>query len=136
MTEMMTTLSLQIVGVVEPIIQHADWFFPGGGLRFLTLCCWLESTVSKKNNMKQIKSQYIKMTEAKGLTHKLKLQEAWMEMSPLVTFRALAFVRWLWGWCWVRLAPPEGQCARSVRSVGVGREFGLELGLGEFGLRL
>lgn len=32
MTEMMTTLSLQIVGVVEPIIQHADWFFPGGGL--------------------------------------------------------------------------------------------------------
>ncbi|XP_075889196.1 rho GTPase-activating protein 44 isoform X4 [Nelusetta ayraudi] len=29
MTEMMTTLSLQIVGVVEPIIQHADWFFPG-----------------------------------------------------------------------------------------------------------
>lgn len=35
MTEMMTTLSLQIVGVVEPIIQHADWFFPGGGLRCL-----------------------------------------------------------------------------------------------------
>ncbi|XP_061893196.1 rho GTPase-activating protein 44 isoform X4 [Entelurus aequoreus] len=29
MTEMMTTLSLQIVGIVEPIIQHADWFFPG-----------------------------------------------------------------------------------------------------------
>ncbi|XP_029946523.1 rho GTPase-activating protein 44 isoform X4 [Salarias fasciatus] len=29
MTEMMTTLSLQIVGVIEPIIQHADWFFPG-----------------------------------------------------------------------------------------------------------
>ncbi|XP_077939820.1 rho GTPase-activating protein 44 isoform X8 [Gasterosteus aculeatus] len=31
MTEMMTTLSLQIVGIIEPIIQHADWFFPGGG---------------------------------------------------------------------------------------------------------
>ncbi|XP_052408450.1 rho GTPase-activating protein 44 isoform X6 [Carassius gibelio] len=29
MTEMMTTMSLQIVGIVEPIIQHADWFFPG-----------------------------------------------------------------------------------------------------------
>ncbi|XP_061740887.1 rho GTPase-activating protein 44 isoform X1 [Nerophis ophidion] len=29
MTEMMTTLSLQIVSIVEPIIQHADWFFPG-----------------------------------------------------------------------------------------------------------
>ncbi|XP_012863675.2 rho GTPase-activating protein 44 [Echinops telfairi] len=28
-TEMMTTVSLQIVGVVEPIIQHADWLFPG-----------------------------------------------------------------------------------------------------------
>ncbi|XP_065754139.1 rho GTPase-activating protein 44 [Phocoena phocoena] len=28
-TEMMTTVSLQIVGVIEPIIQHADWFFPG-----------------------------------------------------------------------------------------------------------
>ncbi|XP_077590399.1 rho GTPase-activating protein 44 isoform X6 [Stigmatopora nigra] len=28
-TEMMTTLSLQIVGIIEPIIQHADWFFPG-----------------------------------------------------------------------------------------------------------
>nr|XP_054501029.1 LOW QUALITY PROTEIN: rho GTPase-activating protein 44 [Agelaius phoeniceus] len=29
MTEMMTTLSLQIVGIIEPLIQHADWFFPG-----------------------------------------------------------------------------------------------------------
>ncbi|KAI4900937.1 hypothetical protein NFI96_015563, partial [Prochilodus magdalenae] len=28
-TDMMTTLSLQIVGIIEPIIQHADWFFPG-----------------------------------------------------------------------------------------------------------
>uniref|UniRef100_A0A6I8NN79 Rho GTPase activating protein 44 n=1 Tax=Ornithorhynchus anatinus TaxID=9258 RepID=A0A6I8NN79_ORNAN len=28
-TEMMTTISLQIVGIIEPIIQHADWFFPG-----------------------------------------------------------------------------------------------------------
>ncbi|XP_016378368.1 rho GTPase-activating protein 44-like [Sinocyclocheilus rhinocerous] len=27
-TEMMTTVSLQIVGIIEPIIQHADWFFP------------------------------------------------------------------------------------------------------------
>lgn len=27
---MMTTVSLQIVGIIEPIIQHADWFFPGG----------------------------------------------------------------------------------------------------------
>lgn len=26
----MTTVSLQIVGIIEPIIQHADWFFPGG----------------------------------------------------------------------------------------------------------
>uniref|UniRef100_A0A8C3LH57 Rho GTPase activating protein 44 n=1 Tax=Chrysolophus pictus TaxID=9089 RepID=A0A8C3LH57_CHRPC len=31
-TEMMTTVSLQIVGIIEPLIQHADWFFPGGGL--------------------------------------------------------------------------------------------------------
>ncbi|XP_051024174.1 rho GTPase-activating protein 44 isoform X5 [Acomys russatus] len=28
-TEMMTTVSLQIVGIIEPIIQHAGWFFPG-----------------------------------------------------------------------------------------------------------
>ncbi|XP_028674400.1 rho GTPase-activating protein 44 isoform X2 [Erpetoichthys calabaricus] len=28
-TEMMTTVSLQIVGIIEPIILHADWFFPG-----------------------------------------------------------------------------------------------------------
>ncbi|XP_063076738.1 rho GTPase-activating protein 44-like [Engraulis encrasicolus] len=28
-TEMMTTVSLQIVSLLEPIIQHADWFFPG-----------------------------------------------------------------------------------------------------------
>uniref|UniRef100_A0A671Z0D7 Rho GTPase-activating protein 44 n=1 Tax=Sparus aurata TaxID=8175 RepID=A0A671Z0D7_SPAAU len=28
-SSMMTTLSLQIVGIIEPIIQHADWFFPG-----------------------------------------------------------------------------------------------------------
>ena len=29
---MMTTVSLQIVGIIEPLIQHADWFFPGGRL--------------------------------------------------------------------------------------------------------
>ncbi|XP_064007176.1 rho GTPase-activating protein 44 isoform X2 [Pogoniulus pusillus] len=29
MTELMTTVSLQIVGIIEPLIQHADWFFPG-----------------------------------------------------------------------------------------------------------
>ncbi|XP_016144410.1 rho GTPase-activating protein 44 isoform X2 [Sinocyclocheilus grahami] len=29
MTEMMTTVSLQIVAIIEPLIQHADWFFPG-----------------------------------------------------------------------------------------------------------
>ncbi|XP_049601024.1 rho GTPase-activating protein 44 isoform X16 [Syngnathus scovelli] len=29
MTEVLTTLSLQMVGIIEPIIQHADWFFPG-----------------------------------------------------------------------------------------------------------
>uniref|UniRef100_A0AAR2JQ16 Rho GTPase activating protein 44 n=1 Tax=Pygocentrus nattereri TaxID=42514 RepID=A0AAR2JQ16_PYGNA len=29
-TDMMTTLSLQIVRIIEPIILHADWFFPGG----------------------------------------------------------------------------------------------------------
>eukprot|EP00063_Salmo_salar_P059663 XP_014034498.1 PREDICTED: rho GTPase-activating protein 44-like isoform X8 [Salmo salar] len=28
-TETMTTVSLQIVGIIEPIILHADWFFPG-----------------------------------------------------------------------------------------------------------
>ncbi|XP_042559309.1 rho GTPase-activating protein 44-like [Clupea harengus] len=28
-TEMMTTVSLQIVSILEPIIQHADWIFPG-----------------------------------------------------------------------------------------------------------
>lgn len=31
---MMTTVSLQIVGIIEPIIQHADWFFPGGEERW------------------------------------------------------------------------------------------------------
>ena len=35
-TEMMTTVSLQIVGVIEPISQHADWFFPGGMWQQLT----------------------------------------------------------------------------------------------------
>lgn len=30
----MTTVSLQIVGIIEPIIQHADWFFPGGTCQF------------------------------------------------------------------------------------------------------
>lgn len=35
---MMTTVSLQIVGIIEPLIQHADWFFPGGGLG--TMMCW------------------------------------------------------------------------------------------------
>uniref|UniRef100_A0A8C3J948 Rho GTPase-activating protein 44 n=1 Tax=Calidris pygmaea TaxID=425635 RepID=A0A8C3J948_9CHAR len=30
--QMMTTVSLQIVGIIEPLIQHADWFFPGGRL--------------------------------------------------------------------------------------------------------
>ena len=33
---MMTTLSLQIVRIIEPIIQHADWFFPGGETQTLT----------------------------------------------------------------------------------------------------
>ncbi|TRY86900.1 hypothetical protein DNTS_009021 [Danionella cerebrum] len=28
-SEMMTAVSLQIVSIIEPIIQHADWFFPG-----------------------------------------------------------------------------------------------------------
>ncbi|XP_039211015.1 rho GTPase-activating protein 44 isoform X6 [Crotalus tigris] len=28
-TEMMATVSLQIVAIIEPLIQHADWFFPG-----------------------------------------------------------------------------------------------------------
>lgn len=41
MTEMMTTVSLQIVGIIEPIIQHADWFFPGGGDPVLMLCTGL-----------------------------------------------------------------------------------------------
>lgn len=35
-TEMMTTVSLQIVGIIEPIIQHADWFFPGGNVSAFT----------------------------------------------------------------------------------------------------
>uniref|UniRef100_W5LJK6 Rho GTPase-activating protein 44 n=1 Tax=Astyanax mexicanus TaxID=7994 RepID=W5LJK6_ASTMX len=29
LTDMMTTMSLQVVRIIEPIIQHADWFFPG-----------------------------------------------------------------------------------------------------------
>lgn len=32
----MTTVSLQIVCIIEPIIQHADWFFPGGETYRLT----------------------------------------------------------------------------------------------------
>lgn len=36
---MMTTLSLQIVGIIEPIIQHADWFFPGGGDLMICMYC-------------------------------------------------------------------------------------------------
>lgn len=40
MTEMMTTVSLQIVGIIEPLIQHADWFFPGGRLGPAPGGCW------------------------------------------------------------------------------------------------
>uniref|UniRef100_A0A674AG71 Rho GTPase-activating protein 44 n=1 Tax=Salmo trutta TaxID=8032 RepID=A0A674AG71_SALTR len=34
--KMMTTVSLQIVGIIEPIIQHSDWFFPGGETHIYT----------------------------------------------------------------------------------------------------
>lgn len=40
MTEMMTTVSLQIVGIIEPLIQHADWFFPGGRLCAVVVAGW------------------------------------------------------------------------------------------------
>lgn len=42
MTEMMTTVSLQIVGIIEPLIQHADWFFPGGRLCPAAVVGWDE----------------------------------------------------------------------------------------------
>uniref|UniRef100_A0A8C6Q2W2 Rho GTPase-activating protein 44 n=1 Tax=Nothobranchius furzeri TaxID=105023 RepID=A0A8C6Q2W2_NOTFU len=44
MTEMMTTVSLQIVGIIEPIIQHADWFFPGGSYTLLVSSTEARST--------------------------------------------------------------------------------------------
>lgn len=30
LAEMAAATSVHVVAVIEPIIQHADWFFPGG----------------------------------------------------------------------------------------------------------
>ena len=53
---MMTTVSLQIVGIIEPIIQHADWFFPGGTwwLRGVGVGCW------GKNKSDTVSSELLK----------------------------------------------------------------------------
>uniref|UniRef100_A0A8C5GWN1 Rho GTPase-activating protein 17 n=1 Tax=Gouania willdenowi TaxID=441366 RepID=A0A8C5GWN1_GOUWI len=38
LAEMAAATSVHVVGIVEPIIQHADWFFPEGRFRFTFSC--------------------------------------------------------------------------------------------------
>uniref|UniRef100_A0A8C5GYE8 Rho GTPase-activating protein 17 n=1 Tax=Gouania willdenowi TaxID=441366 RepID=A0A8C5GYE8_GOUWI len=45
LAEMAAATSVHVVGIVEPIIQHADWFFPEGRFRF-TFSCNLYGSVA------------------------------------------------------------------------------------------
>ena len=37
LAEMAAATSLHVVAIIEPIIQHADWFFPDGKTSVLSL---------------------------------------------------------------------------------------------------
>lgn len=39
LAEMAAATSVHVVAIIEPIIQHADWFFPGGKNFFLSFFC-------------------------------------------------------------------------------------------------
>uniref|UniRef100_A0A4W5R8S1 Rho GTPase activating protein 44 n=1 Tax=Hucho hucho TaxID=62062 RepID=A0A4W5R8S1_9TELE len=65
MTEMMTTVSLQIVGIIEPIIQHADWFFPGDIEFNLTGCYGSPIHTNHNSNYSSMPSPDMDQSERK-----------------------------------------------------------------------
>ncbi|XP_029584955.1 rho GTPase-activating protein 44 isoform X3 [Salmo trutta] len=65
MTEMMTTVSLQIVGIIEPIIQHADWFFPGDIEFNLTGCYGSPVHTNHNSNYSSMPSPDMDQSERK-----------------------------------------------------------------------
>ncbi|XP_062263337.1 rho GTPase-activating protein 44 isoform X2 [Platichthys flesus] len=64
-TEMMTTVSLQIVGIIEPIIQHADWFFPGEIEFNLTGCYGSPIHTNHNSNYSSMPSPDMEQSERK-----------------------------------------------------------------------
>ncbi|XP_071251811.1 rho GTPase-activating protein 44 isoform X4 [Salvelinus alpinus] len=64
-TEMMTTVSLQIVGIIEPIIQHADWFFPGDIEFNLTGCYGSPVHTNHNSNYSSMPSPDMDQSERK-----------------------------------------------------------------------
>uniref|UniRef100_A0A8C5E0M5 Rho GTPase-activating protein 44 n=1 Tax=Gouania willdenowi TaxID=441366 RepID=A0A8C5E0M5_GOUWI len=64
-TEMMTTLSLQIVSIIEPIIQHADWFFPGEIEFNLTGCYGSPIHTNHNSNYSSMPSPDMEQSERK-----------------------------------------------------------------------
>ncbi|XP_027897406.1 rho GTPase-activating protein 44 isoform X3 [Xiphophorus couchianus] len=69
MTEMMTTVSLQIVGIIEPIIQHADWFFPGEIEFNLTGCYGSPIHANHNSNYSSMPSPDMDQSERKQQQH-------------------------------------------------------------------
>ncbi|XP_015251643.1 PREDICTED: rho GTPase-activating protein 44-like isoform X5 [Cyprinodon variegatus] len=69
MTEMMTTVSLQIVGIIEPIIQHADWFFPGEIEFNLTGCYGSPIHTNHNSNYSSMPSPDMEQSERKQQQH-------------------------------------------------------------------
>ncbi|XP_012726516.1 rho GTPase-activating protein 44 isoform X4 [Fundulus heteroclitus] len=69
MTEMMTTVSLQIVGIIEPIIQHADWFFPGEIEFNLTGCYGSPIHTNHNSNYSSMPSPELDQSERKQQQH-------------------------------------------------------------------
>ncbi|XP_032442886.1 rho GTPase-activating protein 44 isoform X2 [Xiphophorus hellerii] len=69
MTEMMTTVSLQIVGIIEPIIQHADWFFPGEIEFNLTGCYGSPIHTNHNSNYSSMPSPDMDQSERKQQQH-------------------------------------------------------------------
>ncbi|XP_029631760.1 rho GTPase-activating protein 44 isoform X3 [Salmo trutta] len=65
MTEMMTTVSLQIVGIIEPIIQHSDWFFPGDIEFNLTGCYGSPVHTNHNSNYSSMPSPDMDQSERK-----------------------------------------------------------------------
>lgn len=45
LAEIAAATSVHVVAVIEPIIQHADWFFPGGNHGASLMGCWSCVTV-------------------------------------------------------------------------------------------